>query len=154
MKTYLAPTALWLALAGPAWAAAPVCNALGTTDPMTRAAAGQFATQWAAHWNRLEIDAVVAHLDEQAEMRSPIALTLTGDTMVKGREAIRDYWQRSYGALKNPNLSIEAFAWDGETCRLNIWWNATTSSGLTRASEFMDFGGDGRITRGEAFYGK
>ena len=34
--------------------------------------------------------------------------------------------------------------------RLTVWWQL----GDTRASEFMDFDGAGRVVRSEAFYGK
>jgi hypothetical protein len=79
----------------------------------------------------VDIDAVVSHLAENAEMRSPLALKLTESPVVAGAENIRAYWRRAIA-------------------RLTVWWQL----GDTRASEFMDFDDAGRVVRSEAFYGK
>ena len=100
-----------------------------------RAAAAAFVSQWTADWNRIDIAAVVAHLSDDARMRSPLAARLTGEPVVSGREVIARYWHTAYGSLSEPNLQVEAFAWDPAICRLNVWWTADTSSGPTRASE-------------------
>lgn len=133
-------------------AAQPGCAIPGQV--MDRAWAEGFSEQWAAHWNALEIDAVVAHLSDDSQMRSPLAVRLRGAHTVSGKEAIRRYWNDAYGSLNQPDLRVLALSWDPAICRLNIWWTANTTSGLTRASEFMDFGADGKIVRGEAFYGQ
>lgn len=127
---------------------------VGTGKVMSRELAGKFSGDWARLWNALEIDAVVSHLAPNATMRSPIALRMTGDATIRGKDAIRKYWHDSYGNAKNPQLTVHSFSWDPQICRLNIWWSANTQSGPVRASEFMDFGTDGKITNGEAFYGK
>ena len=44
-----------------------------------RAAAAAFVSQWAGDWNRIDIAAVVAHLSDDARMRSPLATRLAGD---------------------------------------------------------------------------
>ena len=44
---------------------------------MDRAAAGRFVEAWCANWRKVDIDAVVSHFAENAEMRSPLALKLT-----------------------------------------------------------------------------
>ncbi|MGI3130256.1 nuclear transport factor 2 family protein [Halopseudomonas pachastrellae] len=138
-------------------AALAVCSAEAAADCKSpfaeRAQAGHFVEQWARDWNRLDIDAVVAHLSPDARMRSPLAQHLTGQTEVQGKEAITRYWRSAYGSLSAPELQVDAFAWDPEICRLNIWWRAQTASGPTRASELMDFNNAGQIEYGEAFYG-
>lgn len=118
----------------------------------SHASAERFVSEWAANWNRLDIDAVVAHLADDSSMRSPFATELTGSALVQGRDAIRGYWHKAYGALAAPNLQVETFSWDPAICRLNIWWTADTRSGATRASEYMDFNADGKVISGEAFY--
>ena len=45
---------------------------------MDRAAAGRFVEAWCANWRKVDIDAVVSHFAADAEMRSPLALKLTG----------------------------------------------------------------------------
>ncbi len=117
---------------------------------MDRASAGRFVEAWCANWCKVNIDAVVAHLAEGAEMRSPLALKLTGSPVVVGAENIRTYWQKAYGHVASADLKVLSWSWDDTSARLTVWWQL----GDTRASEFMDFDGDGRVVRSEAFYGK
>ncbi|KQT13410.1 MULTISPECIES: nuclear transport factor 2 family protein [Bradyrhizobium] len=117
---------------------------------MNRAAAERFVAAWCASWCRVDIDAVVAHFAENAQMRSPLALTLTGCPSVIGAESIRAYWRKAYGHVESADLKILSWSWDEAIARLTVWWQL----GDTRASEFMDFDDAGRVVRSEAFYGK
>ena len=117
---------------------------------MDRASAGRFVEAWCANWCKVDIDAVVAHFAESAEMRSPLALKLTGSPVVAGAGNIRAYWQQAYGGIESADLKILSWSWDDTSARLTVWWQL----GDTRASEFMDFDGEGRVMRSEAFYGE
>jgi limonene-1,2-epoxide hydrolase len=117
---------------------------------MDRAAAGRFVEAWCANWCKVDIDAVVAHLAAEAEMRSPLALKLTGSPVVTGAENIRAYWRKAYGHVTSADLKILSWSWDAAIARLTVWWQL----GEARASEFMDFDHAGRVVRSEAFYGK
>jgi hypothetical protein len=117
---------------------------------MDRDAAGRFVESWRANWCKVDIDAVVSHFADDAEMRSPLALKLTESPVVKGAENIRAYWRRAYGHVQSAELRVLAWSWDEAISRLTVWWQL----GETRASEFMDFDAAGRVTRSEAFYGK
>ena len=117
---------------------------------MDRDAAGRFVESWHANWCKVDIDAVVSHFADDAEMRSPLALKLTDSPVVKGARNIRAYWQRAYGHIHSADLKVLAWSWDDAMSRLTVWWQL----GEARASEFMDFDAEGRVTRSEAFYGK
>jgi ketosteroid isomerase-like protein len=117
---------------------------------MDRAAAECFVEAWRANWCKVDIDAVVSHLADDAEMRSPLALKLTGSPVVAGAENIRAYWRKAYGEIASADLRILSWSWDAAIARLTVWWQL----GDTRASEFMDFDPAGRVMRSEAFYGK
>ena len=117
---------------------------------MDRAAAGRFVEAWCANWCKVDIDAVVAHFAENAEMRSPLALKLTDSPVIAGAENIRAYWRKAYGHVESADLKILNWSWDAAIARLTVWWQL----GDVRASEFMDFNGAGRVVRSEAFYGK
>jgi predicted NAD-dependent protein-ADP-ribosyltransferase YbiA (DUF1768 family) len=119
------------------------------TQAMDRAAAARFVEAWHANWCRVDIDAVVAHFAEEAEMRSPLALKLTGSAVVVGAENIRAYWRKAYGDVAGADLKILNWSWDATIGRLTVWWQL----GDTRASEFMDFDSAGRVISSEAFYG-
>lgn len=117
---------------------------------MDRVAAERFVAAWCANWCRVDIDAVVAHFADDAQMRSPLALSLTGSATVTGAENIRAYWREAYGHVESADLKILSWSWDEVIARLTVWWQL----GDTRASEFMDFDDAGRVVRSEAFYGK
>lgn len=117
---------------------------------MDRVAARDFARHWEANWRKVDIDAVVSHLAEDAEMRSPLAIKLTGPAVVKGAPEIRSYWQKAYGHIQQADIRVLSSSWDDELSRLTIWWQLDD----VRASEFMDFGPNDRVIRSEAFYGK
>ena len=120
---------------------------------MTEADAIAFARRWAALWNAVDIDGVVAHLEPEAEMTSPLAARLTGAPTVRGRDRIGAYWRQAYGDVVAPDLQLEATVWDGHRRRLVVWWRARPRGELVRACEFMDFDAKGRIHRSEAYYG-
>ncbi|MDA9402294.1 YybH family protein [Bradyrhizobium sp. CCBAU 45389] len=117
---------------------------------MDRAAAERFVAAWHASWCKVDIDAVVAHFADDAQMRSTLALELTGSPVVAGAENIRAYWRQAYGHIESADLKILGWSWDEVIARLTVWWQL----GGTRASEFMDFDAAGRVIRSEAFYGK
>lgn len=119
-------------------------------QPMDRASIGRFVETWCANWCKVDIDAVVAHFAENAEMRSPLAVKLTGSPVVAGAENIRAYWRKAYGHIASADLKILNWSWDDTISRLTVWWQL----GEARASEFMDFDSTGRVVRSEAFYGK
>lgn len=103
---------------------------------MDRAAAERFVAAWCASWCRVDIDAVVAHFADDAQMRSPLALSLTGSAVVRGAENIRAYWREAYGHIESADLKILSWSWDEVIARLTVWWQL----GDTRASEFMPDG--------------
>ena len=117
---------------------------------MDRAATERFVAEWHANWCKVDINAVVAHFVEDAEMRSPLALSLTGSPVVKGAENIRAYWRKAYGHVESADLKILGWSWDEMIARLTVWWQL----GDVRASEFMDFDDAGLVVRSAAFYGK
>ena len=104
---------------------------------MDRAAAGRFVEAWCANWRKVDIDAVVSHFAENAEMRSPLALKLTESPVVAGAENIRAYWRKAYGHVASADLKILNWSWDAAIARLTVWWQL----GEARASEFIQ-GGD------------
>ena len=51
-----------------------------------------FAEQWISDWNSHDIERVLSHYKDDAELRSPNALKMTGQGLIRGREALRAYW--------------------------------------------------------------
>jgi ketosteroid isomerase-like protein len=56
---------------------------------MTRAEAEHYAWQWADDWNRLDLDAVLEHFDDDVVFTSPKAALAVGAPTVHGKTALR-----------------------------------------------------------------
>src|SRR3954449_11154142 len=117
---------------------------------MDRAAAGRFVEVWCANWCKVDIDAVVSHFAAEAEMRSPLALKLTGSPVVTGAENIRAYWRNAYGHVASADLKILSWSWDAAIGRLTVWWQL----GEALASEFIFFYLARRPPRSDVFPAK
>jgi hypothetical protein len=71
---------------------------------LTAAEAKAFGEKHCAVWNTHDLDAIVALYAEDAELASPLAAELTGGGVVKGRDALREYF--ASGLLKYPELKL------------------------------------------------
>jgi ketosteroid isomerase-like protein len=56
--------------------------------------ARDFAQLWAHAWNSRDVEAVLAHFDEDVVFTSPVAIRIgfAADGVVRGKAALRDYW--------------------------------------------------------------
>jgi hypothetical protein len=72
---------------------------------MTPTEAIKFAEKHVATWNAHELESILDMYSEDAELRSPLALTLMGDGVVRGRDALRGYFEQ--GLKKYPDLRFE-----------------------------------------------
>lgn len=72
---------------------------------MTPAEAVKFAEKHVATWNAHDLEAILDMYSEDAELRSPLAATLMGDGVVRGREGLRAYFEQ--GLKRYPDLRFE-----------------------------------------------
>jgi hypothetical protein len=61
---------------------------------MTEAEAQDFATEWIAAWNSHDLERVLTHYTDDAEVTSPLAETFLGpgQVTVRGKPKLREYW--------------------------------------------------------------
>lgn len=110
------------------------------------------AEAWIAAWNAHDVDAVIAPWAEDGVFISPIAARVAGSPLIRGRAALKAYWQAALaraGALRFAPLSVMA---DAETQSLLVHYESETTGRHVRAAELMVFE-NGLQVRGEAFYG-
>jgi ketosteroid isomerase-like protein len=118
------------------------------TDPITYQDARGWAARWADAWNRHDVDAVLVHFADDVEFSSPVAAAVTGDSVVHGRAALRDYWTTALG--RNPDLHFEVDdVHVGGNCLAVLYRNQTGR----RVTEVMAFDANGDVGRGYALYG-
>jgi hypothetical protein len=63
---------------------------------MTKDEAWGLADDWVGAWNKHDLDLIMAHYDDAAELTSPVAAQLLGsaDGKVVGKTKLRAYFQR------------------------------------------------------------
>jgi hypothetical protein len=120
---------------------------------MTRAEAERFAREWAAAWNRRDREAVLAHFAADVRFASPKALALMGTPAVRGREALRAYWQRALAAITSLHFAVDRVIWDPSSRELSIVYDREVNGQRDRASEILRFDAGGLVTHGEVHYG-
>lgn len=74
---------------------------------MTKDEALAFAREWIAAWNSHDLDAIMAHYEDDVELVSPVAAQLLGVPrgLISGKAALRDYFARGLAAF--PQLQFQ-----------------------------------------------
>lgn len=119
----------------------------------TRAEAEAFARQWVEAWNALDVEAVLTHFANGVRFTSPRAQQRVGVATVEGKDALRDYWQKSVGLVTSFRFELDHVVWDPEQAELAIVYTAAINGQRNRACEFLRFDEDGAAVYGEALYG-
>ncbi len=117
---------------------------------LKEAEARQFAKDWVLAWNSHDLDAILAHYGSDVVLTSPIAARLLSDPSgtVRGREALRSYFQRGLEAF--PNLAFEL---------VDVMWGLSSvvlyyvNRNGRKSGEFMEFDASGKVIRVVANYG-
>jgi ketosteroid isomerase-like protein len=77
---------------------------------MDQARAAEFASRWERDWNAHDLDALLAHFSPDVVFTSPVAAQLLPDCdgVIRGRDALRDYWSRALALLPDLHFEVEA----------------------------------------------
>ena len=119
---------------------------------MTRGEAEAFAADWAAAWNDLAVERVLAHFDENISFTSPTAMAVVGVATVHGKQALRDYWNKAVARVGSLRFAVDRVLWDGTTRELAIIY-VSEAGGRQRMSENLTFGPGGLVVGAEVFHG-
>jgi ketosteroid isomerase-like protein len=120
---------------------------------MTRDEAAAFAHRWAADWNERAIERVLGHFHENVTFTSPTAQAVVGVATVRGKAALREYWNTALGRLSSLHFTVDRVMWDGVTRELAILYTSERNGQIKRASENLTFDADGRVVSAEVFHG-
>jgi hypothetical protein len=75
-----------------------------------------FAQEWIDAWNSHDLERILAHYDDDVLLTSPVALKLlNGDGTVRGKAALREYFQRGLEAFPNLRFDLIDILWGTET---------------------------------------
>lgn len=113
------------------------------------AAARQFASEWIAAWNAHDLDAVMSHYTADVTLTSPVAVEILKDESgtVKGREALRNYFQRGLAAHANLRFDLIDVLWGLRSVVLYY-----TNHRGTKTAEYMEFDASGKVVKVVANY--
>ena len=120
---------------------------------MTHEQAHEFATKWAAAWNRRDLEAVLAHFADDAEFVSPKAQQFVGRSALKGKAELRRYWETALEQISDIAFTLDSvFLGPGER-EVAVLYTSRLNGRASRAMEILRFNEKGHIVRGEAMYG-
>jgi ketosteroid isomerase-like protein len=123
------------------------------TMQMTYDSMMRFAEAWIAAWNRRDVDAVLAHFDENAQFMSPMARNFVGRPMLQNKKELAHYWRAALERISSLEFELDHASWDEKRRELNVVYEANLSGERKRACELMQFDESGRQIWGEALYG-
>lgn len=68
----------------------------------------RFAQEWAAAWNRRDVDAVLAHFHDDVVFTSPVAAEIVPAStgVVHGKAALREYWCAALAIVPNLHFDV------------------------------------------------
>ena len=112
-----------------------------------------FAESWIAAWNRRDVDAVLAHFDDNAQFMSPVAQNIVGRPLLRNKKELGDYWRAAIARISTLEFKLDYATWDENRRELHVIYESIRDGERKRACEIMRFDASGRQIAGEAFYG-
>jgi hypothetical protein len=95
----------------------------------------------------------LAHFDENVSFRSPTALAIVGVGTVRGKQALREYWNTALARVGSLRFAVDRVVWDATTQELAIVYVSEAGGRKRRISENLTFGPDGLVVSAEVFHG-
>jgi hypothetical protein len=120
---------------------------------MTNAQAHAFAAEWIDNFNRLDLEAVLAHFAEDTEFTSPRAIAVVGKPTLHSKPELSGYWYEAVKFVESLRFTLDGVINDESAGRLVIVYVSEVNGERTRAAEFFEFNDALQVVRGEAMHG-
>jgi hypothetical protein len=116
---------------------------------LTADEAKQFAHEWIDAWNSHDLDRILSHYDDAAELTSPSAARLLGlpDGTVRGKANLRAYFEKGLAAYPGLHFQLHDVLYGLHSILLYYKNQSGTHTG-----EFMELGASGKVVRVVANY--
>ena len=121
---------------------------------MDRKDAERFARTWVDAWNRRDAEAVLATYADDLSFTSPTAQDVVGQATVRGKDALRDYWNTALGRIASLRFTLDRILWDVDARELGIVYTSDTNGSVKRVMELFRFGDDGLVRSTEVLHGR
>ena len=113
----------------------------------------EFATQWADAWNRRAVEEVLEDFHDDIVFTSPTALAVVGSAVVRGKDALRAYWNKALSGIGSLRFTVDRALWDPVGRELAIIYTAEINGRSIRVSENLLFNAEGQVVAAEVFHG-
>ena len=112
--------------------------------------AARFAAEWIAAWNSHDLDRILSHYSDDVEMRLPLIVQrgLDPSGVLRGKAAVGAYWRQ--GLAATPPIRFELIGVYAGVGGIALHY---LSVGRRLVVEAVEFGADGKVTRGSAHHG-
>lgn len=117
---------------------------------LTRNEMKTFASEWIEAWNARDLERVLSHYSRDIEFSSPFIVEVVGEPLgrLQGKDAVQAYWTKALARL--PALNFKVI--DVSLGVNSIVINYEREDGR-HASEWFEFGHDGKVLKSAAHYG-
>jgi mannose-6-phosphate isomerase-like protein (cupin superfamily) len=107
------------------------------------------ALTWIEAWNAHDLEAILSHYADDVELTSQFVAALTGrsDGTIRGKAALRDYFQRALEAYPDLRFQFVQLSTGVRSCVLEY-----RSVNRLRAAETLEFDARGKVRRVLAHY--
>ena len=120
---------------------------------MKRSEIDAFVSSWIEAWNRRDVEAVLERFADDVEFTSPVAQTVVGRGTVRGKAALRAYWEEALRQRNTSHFTLDHSIWDSDRRELAIIFLRNLDGEKRRACEVLQFDATGLVVRGEALHG-
>lgn len=120
---------------------------------MTREEAEAFAEDWAAAFNNRDVERILNLYDDDVLFISPRAAAVVGESAVRGKQALRAYWNHALSYVDSLTFVIDRVLWDATAQELVIVYLSDINGNKQQVSENLRFGPNGLIVQTEVFHG-
>ena len=120
---------------------------------MKREDALNFANDWSAAWNARDVERVLALFSENVIFVSPTALAVVGTATIRGKAALRAYWNEAMSQIGSLRFTLDRVVWDAEARELAIIYMSDINGRTKSVSENLVFDDNGVVVSAEVFHG-
>ena len=110
------------------------------------------AEKWIAQWNARDVEGILSKFADDVVFRSHKAHDVVGTGEIRGKDALRAYWNKALERVGDLRFDLDHAAFDEKRQELFIVYVASLGGQKSRACERLRFA-DGRVIDGEALYG-
>lgn len=116
---------------------------------LTQTKAEAFASEWIEAWNSHDLDRVLAHYSDDIEFSSPLVaqIAIEPSGRLRGQKPVRAYWATALARIHDLRFKLLSVHWGVGSIVIHY-----ENQDGRLASEWFEFGENGKVIRSAAHY--